>query len=69
MVIREGMAWGLMITSGQIPSHVNGMSCRETHNQEMIKKTVYTLSYRYELLLLKATEMFFIPSNLSLNTG
>ena len=29
MVIREGMAWGLMMTSGEIPSHVNGMSWEE----------------------------------------
>ena len=27
IVIRLGMAWGLIITSGVIPSHVNGMSC------------------------------------------
>ena len=58
MVIREGMAWGLMMTSGQIPSHVNGMSCRETHNQEMIKKTVYTLSYRHELLFFWRLQKF-----------
>jgi len=30
-VIREGMAWGLMIMSGVKPSHVNGISWKRTN--------------------------------------